>query len=470
MRFGEEYFKTEERDGFVISELMKKAWGAQLEVLSKIIAVCDKYNLTYYAYYGTLLGAVRHQGFIPWDDDLDIAMTKENYIKFLEVAKQELPEEYRILNCYTEPEYEHLLTRITNGGEIDLSDNRMKEYHGCPFSVGIDIFPLYYIPRNANDEAMQKAILTVITEITKLVESGDLSNEGNKALLINGLGELTQATGYQFTNDRPLHNHLLILYDQISRLFEAEESDAVTVFPKYLQRGYVVEKELLAESVQLPFENMMLNAPKGYDAILRKSYGEYMIPRNVRAGHDYPFYKKQLQVLAKHMEMCDTNESGQKRQMLTDLSECCMDEKTGMELPKQWHEKIYSDGKRKKIILYHTSTDSLIGNSGYVFEKLRYVFETFKDNENVLVWWLPGIIKNSNMSYYTNLMLPHMYGEFVQATEEFINNNKGIYDDSGNIKRAISMADAYYGDDGEVMEVFKQAGKPVMLQDYKITE
>lgn len=63
-----------------------------------------------------------------------------------------------------------------------------------------------------------------------------------------------------------------------------------------------------------------------------------MIPRNVRAGHDYPLYKKQLQVLAKHMEMCDTNESGQKRQMLTDLSEDCMDENSGMELPKQWHE------------------------------------------------------------------------------------------------------------------------------------
>lgn len=65
--FTEEYFKTEVRDGFTVYELMKRCWAAQLEVLNKIIEICDKYHLTYYAYWGTLLGAVRHQGFIPWD-------------------------------------------------------------------------------------------------------------------------------------------------------------------------------------------------------------------------------------------------------------------------------------------------------------------------------------------------------------------------------------------------------------------
>ena len=101
LHFSEEYFRTETRDGFTINELMKRAWAAQLVVLKKIIDICEKYNLTYYAYWGTLLGAVRHQGYIPWDDDLDIAMKKDDYIKFLEVAKEELPKEYCILNAYT---------------------------------------------------------------------------------------------------------------------------------------------------------------------------------------------------------------------------------------------------------------------------------------------------------------------------------------------------------------------------------
>lgn len=81
--FPDEYFKTEVRDGFAVNELMKRTLAAQLEVLNKIIGICEKYGLAYYAYWGTLLGAVRHKGYIPWDDDLDIAMKREDYIRFL---------------------------------------------------------------------------------------------------------------------------------------------------------------------------------------------------------------------------------------------------------------------------------------------------------------------------------------------------------------------------------------------------
>lgn len=469
LQFSEDYFKTEKRDGFVINELMKKAWAAQLEVLGKVIEVCDKYNITYYAYYGTLLGTIRHQGYIPWDDDLDIAMTKENYIRFLEVAKSELPEEYCILNCYTQTEYEHMLTRITNGPYIDLSDKRMKEYHGCPFSVGIDIFPLYYVPRDADNAAIQSAILTAITEIFKLITEADLSNAENKAVLMEGLSALEQATGYQFTDDRPLYNHLKILYDQISRMFEEEESDAVAIFPTYFQGGYIIEKELLAESVQMPFENIMLNVPKGYDAILRKMYGDYMIPRNVRAGHDYPFYKGQLQALAEYMKNHSGNGQGVNEKSSTESTELQIDEKTGMELPKEWLEKIYTDGKRKKIVLYHTTAEDLMCQETYVLDKLRYVFDLFRENEDVLLWWLPGIADKSDLSYMQQ-MTPRLVRDYPQITEEFLKDNIGIYDDSGDIQRAIIMADAYYGDEGEVLELFKTTGKAVMIQDYEIVE
>ncbi len=464
LHFPEEYFKTEERDGFLISELMKKAWAAQLEVLSKIIAVCDKYHLTYYAYWGTLLGAVRHQGFIPWDDDLDIALKKDDYIKFLEVARKELPQEYCILNCYTDPEYENAFSRITNGREIDLSEKRMKEYHGCPFSVGVDIFPLYYVPRDTNNAGIQNAILNAISEILKLVESTDSQNEDDNVLIMEGLVELEKATGYQFTADRPLHNHLKILYDQISRLFEEAESDAVTLFPKYMKKGYIVEKELLSESIQLPFENITLNAPKGYDAILRKTYNDYMVPRKVRAAHDYPFYKGQLQVLVKHMK----EHAGELKGKV--LAELQTDEKTGIELPKEWKEKIYVADRRKKIILYHTSADTLISYSGHVLEKLRYVFEAFRDNEDVLLWWVPGILENTDLSYYIQQMLPQMFGDYSRMTEEFLRENIGIYDDSGDMQRAVAMADAYYGDESELLQLFKEAEGVAMVQDYEIVE
>ena len=78
-------------------DLMKKTEVTQrvaLDILKQVVAVLEKHNLKYVLYYGTLLGAIRHQGFIPWDDDIDIAMPRSDYEKFKEIAKYELDDKY----------------------------------------------------------------------------------------------------------------------------------------------------------------------------------------------------------------------------------------------------------------------------------------------------------------------------------------------------------------------------------------
>ena len=141
-------------------------------------------------------------------------------------------------------------------------------------------------------------------------------------------------------------------------MFEEEESDELTVFPLYMKFGYTVSKELLAESIQMPFENIMLNVPKGYDEILTKTYKDYMTPRQVRAAHDYPFYKGMLEVWGRYIEKDDCRWKEQQRMISGNACENQTDEKTGMVLSKEWMEKIYPAGeKRKKIILYHISAD-----------------------------------------------------------------------------------------------------------------
>ena len=79
MKFEEEFFKNEVREGFFVSSMMKRAWAAQIEVLEEFEKMCKENNIRYFAAYGTLLGAVRHGGFIPWDDDIDIWMLREDY-------------------------------------------------------------------------------------------------------------------------------------------------------------------------------------------------------------------------------------------------------------------------------------------------------------------------------------------------------------------------------------------------------
>ena len=165
IEFPKEYFNPEMRCGHLVSGTMKTVWAAQLEVLVRIAEICERHGLQFYAMFGTLLGAVRHKGYIPWDDDLDIGMLREDYMGFLEVAAQELPPEYQILGVYTDPEGVSSGTRVTNGIRIDLAEKRMEEYHGCPFVVGIDIFPLDYEPLDAGARAEQYERLRMLQEI-----------------------------------------------------------------------------------------------------------------------------------------------------------------------------------------------------------------------------------------------------------------------------------------------------------------
>ena len=116
MQFPDKYFENEIREGFFVPSMVKRAWAAELEVLSEIDKICQKYNIQYFAEWGTLLGAVRHNGFIPWDDDLDIGMKRADYERFLAAAEKELPTGYKINNCRTRDDFWLFLARVMNTG------------------------------------------------------------------------------------------------------------------------------------------------------------------------------------------------------------------------------------------------------------------------------------------------------------------------------------------------------------------
>ncbi len=141
LHFSSEYFYDEVRNGFYVPEMTKRYWAAQLEVLYEIDKICKKHGLGWFANYGTLLGAIRHKGYIPWDDDIDITMFRDDYDRFFDLAAKELPKGFCVLTTGTEPEYAYPFGRITSSHSIDLSEEYLEKFYGCPYCVGVDIYP-----------------------------------------------------------------------------------------------------------------------------------------------------------------------------------------------------------------------------------------------------------------------------------------------------------------------------------------
>lgn len=117
-----------------------KLQNTQLAILKDVAAVCKKYNITYYLSDGTCLGAIRHKGFIPWDDDVDIAMPMEDYRRFLAIGQEELGETYFLQNCTTDDCFQWGFSKVRMNNTT-MMHRIHKKYHGHQ-GIWIDIFPI----------------------------------------------------------------------------------------------------------------------------------------------------------------------------------------------------------------------------------------------------------------------------------------------------------------------------------------
>src|SRR5690554_4415622 len=119
---------------------LKKLHNVQIEILNQIVKICNQNKLTYFLIGGTLLGAIRHKGFIPWDDDLDIAMPRKDYEKFLELCQGYLGDEYYLHCSKTDPKYWLPFAKVRKNNTIfeEKSIQTINSHKG----IYVDIFPL----------------------------------------------------------------------------------------------------------------------------------------------------------------------------------------------------------------------------------------------------------------------------------------------------------------------------------------
>ena len=137
-------FEEEVRRGYTISVEMKKVWKVQMDLLKKLLDVCEKHHLKIWAEGGTLLGTVRDHGYIPWDDDIDMAMLRDDYDKLVAIAPNEFNHPFFFQCGYTERIYPrgHAQLRMDGTSAISPSEAFFHTHQG----IFIDIFPYDAVP------------------------------------------------------------------------------------------------------------------------------------------------------------------------------------------------------------------------------------------------------------------------------------------------------------------------------------
>ena len=287
LSFPPEYYCDEVRDGFFVSEAMKRFWAAQMVVLSEIGRICRKYDLNWYADSGTMLGAVRHKGYIPWDDDIDISMFRGDYDKFMEVARGELSDDYVILTSENDDFY-FPFGKIRNRGAFFFDEDRTKKFQGCPFSVGVDIFPL----DNVYDDAAKEAdryergrliFATIEGIVAKTMSDGDIKKNV----------ELIEKDNNVHINSKNPLKDVKRVFEKLAREANDQDSEDVVVMVAWFKGdGCRYKRAYYSHWEDMPYEYTTIRVPTQYHEILTDYYGDYMKPVKGTAFHTYLSYRE----------------------------------------------------------------------------------------------------------------------------------------------------------------------------------
>lgn len=297
MKVSFSYLEDQVKDGFYVDSMMRCCWAAQLEVLEIIDAICQKHNIQYFADWGSMLGAVRHHGMIPWDDDVDITMKRPDYNKFLKVAEKELPEGYHIMNYRNDEDYWDVMSRVVNSRYICMSHEFLDKYHYFPFSTGIDIFPLDYVPTNKGEAEVLSKLVNEVKGIADTYGAGLLSEEEFQ----QALDYLEVLCNMKIERTGDIRARLYDIVVSLYSIYTEEESEEIASMYFWLENGtHAYPKRYYQDVVRLPFEQTSIAVSSAYDTLLRKKYGDYMKMVRVGGTHDYPYYNKQKEMLEEH--------------------------------------------------------------------------------------------------------------------------------------------------------------------------
>ncbi|MBD5492101.1 MAG: LicD family protein [Lachnospiraceae bacterium] len=248
----ETFYEEETRDGgYVVSADMKKIWAVQMDLLQLFMNVCEKHHLRYYAEGGTLLGAVRHGGYIPWDDDVDLTMPREDYRILCEIAPEEFKYPYFWQTEHSDAGMRRGSAKLRNSETTAIMEDELDLRLPVNQGIFIDIFPLDELPPAAEG-------LEFVSRLRDLWKKS-----------------LKYADQVLKTDPKSVNPYFQEFEEHICR-YNGSGSKKIAMLSFYRGSSYGIRNVSDYEETEwMPYENLQIRVPKGYRNILRSTYGAW---------------------------------------------------------------------------------------------------------------------------------------------------------------------------------------------------
>ena len=267
LKLPEHFLEEEFRCGYKVITKLKKIWAVELDLLNEFQRVCKKHDIKYTAFGGTLLGAVRHQGFIPWDDDLDVALTRHEFDKLCSVAEKEFENPYYFQTAISDRRFFLPFARLRNSKTTAIINGQSDRNYNN--GIYIDIYVLEGYADSKVRWMCQNVLLKLLVKSLTLYYQDTKRNNSIKEIALRVLRPFVRLFAYET---------LYSAYKKVLGMYTAK-SKRIGLRDEMSEQAkrYWLYKDEMDEMDEMPFEFLKVPNPRRYDAILSRIYGDYMM-------------------------------------------------------------------------------------------------------------------------------------------------------------------------------------------------